>query len=64
MDSRTGSERVNLYLSMRRAVNVRDILVNEYGIDSSRIEAQGIGVNAQPYEENDWNRVVIVTVIE
>ena len=63
-DSRTGSERVNLYLSMRRAVNVRDILVNEYGIDSSRIEAQGIGVNAQPYEENDWNRVVIVTVIE
>ncbi len=63
-DSRTGSERVNLYLSMRRAVNVRDILVNDYGIDSSRIEAQGIGVNAQPYEENDWNRVVIVTVIE
>ena len=63
-DSSTGSERVNLYLSMRRAVNVRDILVNDYGIDSSRIEAQGIGTNAQPYEENDWNRVVIVTVIK
>ena len=63
-DKKTGSERVNLYLSMRRATNLRDMLINDYGISGSRIEAQGMGVNAQPYEENDWNRVVIVTVIE
>ena len=63
-DNNTGSERVNLYLSMRRATNLRDMLINDYGISGSRIEAQGMGINAQPYEENDWNRVVIVTVIE
>lgn len=63
-DKKTGSERVNLYLSMRRATNLRDMLINDYGISGSRIEAQGMGINAQPYEENDWNRVVIVTVIE
>ena len=34
-----------------------------YGIAPSRIEAQGIGSNAQPYEDNDLNRVVIVTAL-
>lgn len=63
-DKKTGSERVNLYLSMRRAVNLRDILINDYGIGSERIEAQGMGINAQPYDKDEWNRVVIVTIIE
>ena len=48
---------------MRRAAQVRTILINDYGVDSKQIEAQGIGANYQPYEENDWNRIVIVTVI-
>ena len=63
-DNKTGSERVNLYLSMRRATNLRDILINDYGISGNRIEAQGMGINAQPYDKDEWNRVVIVTVIE
>ena len=63
-DNKTGSERVNLYLSMRRATNLRNILINDYGISGNRIEAQGMGINAQPYDKDEWNRVVIVTVIE
>lgn len=63
-DNKTGSERVNLYLSMQRATNLRDILINDYGISGNRIEAQGMGINAQPYDKDEWNRVVIVTVIE
>ena len=62
-DGKTGKPERNLHLSMRRAAQVRTILINDYGVDSKQIEAQGIGANYQPYEENDWNRIVIVTVI-
>ena len=40
-----------------------NILIERYGIAPSRIEAQGIGSNAQPYEDNDLNRVVIVIAL-
>lgn len=62
-DKATGKERTNLMLSIRRTDSVRNILIERYGIAPSRIEAQGIGSNAQPYEDNDLNRVVIVTAL-
>lgn len=63
-DKQTGNAEANLHLSMRRAMKIRSILIDNYGIDPKRIETQGIGINRQPYEENDWNRVVIVTVVD
>lgn len=63
-DKQTGNADANLHLSMRRAMKIRSILISTYGINEKQIETQGIGVNRQPYEENDWNRVVIVTVVD
>lgn len=60
-DKATGKARINLMLSIRRTDSVRNILIERYGIAPSRIDAQGIGCNAQPYEKNEHNRVVIVT---
>ncbi len=59
-----GTADYNLHLSMQRAVRVRDILMKEYGIEGKRIQAQGIGINGQPYRKGEWNRVVLVTVME
>lgn len=63
-DKQTGKPDANLQLSMRRAMKIRSLLINNYGINEKQIETQGIGINRQPYEENDWNRVVIVTVVD
>lgn len=63
-DKQTGNADANLHLSMRRAMKIRSLLIDNYGIDTKRIETQGIGINYQPYKENDWNRVVIVTVVD
>lgn len=62
-DKATGKAKTNLMLSIRRTDSVRNILIERYNIDPSRIEAQGIGSNAQPYENNNLNRVVIVIAI-
>ena len=62
-DRQTGKDQTNLMLSIRRTDRVRNILIKRYGIAASRIDAQGIGSNAQPYGENDLNRVVIVTAL-
>ena len=62
-DKATGKARTNLMLSIRRTDSVRNILIERYGIVPSRIDAQGIGCNAQPYEKNEHNRVVIVTAL-
>lgn len=59
-DKATGSERTNLMLSIRRTDKVRNILIEQYGIAPSRIEAQAVGCTAQPYDDNELNRVVIV----
>lgn len=62
-DKDTGSDRQNMRLSMQRSSEVLEILMYDYGIPRSRIEVQGLGNNAQPYEENDLNRVVVITAI-
>jgi hypothetical protein len=35
------------------------MLVNTYGINPDRLSIQAEGSNVQPYEENNWNRIVI-----
>jgi outer membrane protein OmpA-like peptidoglycan-associated protein len=60
-DRDTGTEAYNMTLSEQRAMNVADILVNTYGIDSSRLTVTADGSNSQPYETNSWNRIVTFT---
>lgn len=56
-----GTEEYNLKLSQRRADAMKDILVENYGIDASRIEAIGHGIG-DIFSEPAWNRVGICTI--
>jgi flagellar motor protein MotB len=47
-----GDDNSNLDLSKRRAANVKNALVKDFGIDSGRIETDGAGEN-QPITAND-----------
>ncbi len=47
-----GDDAMNLDLSKRRAANVKTKLVNDFGIDASRIETDGLG-ESQPIGPND-----------
>lgn len=58
-DDKTGSSEYNMKLSERRAKAVYDALVNQYGVDSGRLTIQAFGSETQPYETNNWNRIVI-----
>ncbi|MFY9515265.1 MAG: OmpA family protein, partial [Dysgonamonadaceae bacterium] len=58
-DKLTGYPEYNWKLSEKRAKAVADVLINEYGIDSSRISLDWKGDTEQPYPQNDWNRVAI-----
>lgn len=60
-DKDTGTSEYNLQLSERRANAVADALVNNYGIDRSRLTIKADGSAVQPYSTNDWNRIVIFT---
>lgn len=61
-DRNTGTSDYNMELSQRRARAVADVLQNQYGISSGRIDIVGEGSSEQPYpNDNDWNRVVIFT---
>lgn len=67
-DSR-GSESYNLQLSQKRANTVKNILVDKYGMQPSRLRAVGYG-EAMPIDTNDTeegrqnNRRVVATVSE
>ena len=67
-DSR-GSESYNLQLSQKRANTVKNILVDKYGMQPSRLRAVGYG-EAMPIDINDTeegrqnNRRVVATVSE
>ncbi len=60
-DKDTGTAAYNMKLSERRAQAVYDMLVNNYGIDSSRLRTEQFGSDVQPYKENNWNRIVLFT---
>ena len=59
-DKDTGSSAYNMELSQRRGQSVVDAIVN-YGVDASRLSIQANGSDVQPYETNNWNRIVIFT---
>lgn len=58
-DRNTGNPETNYNLSYDRAVAVRDILVEKYGVDEGRISVMAKGDTEQPFDENDINRAVI-----
>ncbi|MDR1343993.1 MAG: OmpA family protein [Tannerellaceae bacterium] len=60
-DKKTGSSTYNLTLSEKRAKAVAKELIEKYGISSDRITIEWKGSDVQPFNENNWNRVVIMT---
>lgn len=58
-DAKTGTKEFNQKLSEQRAENVKDTLVNKFGIESNRISTVGVGADEQLFDENNWNRVAI-----
>lgn len=60
-DKGTGNPKLNKMYALKRAQGVTDKLINEHGIDASRVKSDSKGDSVQPFEENDKNRCVIVT---
>ena len=60
-DEATGNPSINMTLSERRAKAVVKALVEKYGVSEDMIEVDSKGDTVQPYETNEWNRVVIMT---
>ncbi|MDR0430454.1 MAG: OmpA family protein [Tannerellaceae bacterium] len=60
-DKNTGSSSYNMGLSEKRAKAVAKQLIEKYGINSNQITIEWRGSDEQPYKENNWNRVVIMT---
>ena len=58
-DKGTGSAAYNQKISSRRSAYVKNLLINKYGIDASRISEDYKGDTVQPFAENDANRVTI-----
>ncbi len=58
-DKKTGNPTYNYKLSEKRAKAVAKELTDKYGIPSSRISTEWKGDTEQPYDVNEWNRVVI-----
>ena len=58
-----GSAEVNERIANQRAEAVKNMLVNKYRIDARRITAKGQGVGYM-FEEPDWKRVSICTIVE
>jgi outer membrane protein OmpA-like peptidoglycan-associated protein len=60
-DKKTGTSTYNLTLSEKRAKAVARELIEKYGIASDQITIEWKGSDVQPFNENNWNRVVIMT---
>jgi outer membrane protein OmpA-like peptidoglycan-associated protein len=56
-DKATGTKQVNMKLSQNRAQNIANELTKTYGIDASRITADGHGTIPQIYQTDPKNRV-------
>ena len=63
-DKNTGSPKFNEILSIKRAKAVENKLIKDYGISPNRIITFGKGDTVQPYPKNQWNRVVIITLVD
>ena len=60
-DRETGTPDYNMGLSKRRAEAVADMLVNKFGISRDRLKLDWKGDTVQPYGENVWNRIVLMS---
>jgi outer membrane protein OmpA-like peptidoglycan-associated protein len=60
-DRDTGTSQFNMALSQRRAQAVARELTTRYNVPSDRITIEYRGSNEQPFQTNNWNRVVIMT---
>lgn len=58
-DEDTGTATYNMDLSKRRAQAVADALTNNYGVSANRLTVDAKGSSVQPYDTNNWNRIVI-----
>ena len=63
-DADTGTAAYNMKLSKRRAQAVYDVLTRTYGISPDRLSIVAEGSDKQPYDTNNWNRIVIFSVAE
>ena len=61
-DKETGSSGYNLKLSEKRAKAVAHELISKYNIPSQKIVVEWKGSEEQPYVENNWNRIVVMSV--
>ena len=59
--SKEGGEAINEKLAGERAEAVKNMLVNEFGIDASRIQPVNGGISTE-FPELAWNRVCICTI--
>ena len=60
-DKKTGTSKYNFGLSEKRARAVAKELIEKYGVSSDQITIEWRGSDEQPYAENNWNRVVIMS---
>lgn len=63
-DKSTGTPAINQRISQQRADAVAKILVDKYGIARSRVTTKASGDTQQPFETDEWNRVVIFTAVK
>lgn len=59
-DKGTGTSAINQKYAQKRAARVKDLLVQKYGADASRINVVSKGDTVQPFSVNDRNRVSII----
>lgn len=60
-DKGTGTAKLNKMYAQKRADDVAKTLIEEHGVDASRLKTDSKGDTVQPFEENDKNRCVIIT---
>lgn len=60
--SKDGDQAKNEILAENRAMAVKNMLINKYGIKANRINAKGLGVS-EVYDELEWNRVSECTIV-
>lgn len=64
-DKETAYPEYNMRLSQKRVDSVKKYLIEECGIDESRIQGNAKGDTERAYEEDyRWNRVVVMTIVE
>jgi len=60
-DKGTGTSKYNMGLSEKRAKAVAKELTTKYNVPSEKITVEWKGSDEQPYPQNNWNRVVIMS---